>query len=58
MISESSQEVARGGRLRDSTRLHHRANAVHPENRLLTGIRKLARPQLKKFYGERVSSGS
>ena len=41
--------------VRDSARLHHRDQRLsRVENGLLTGIRKLARPKLKEYYGERL----
>lgn len=57
VISESLQEVARAAGLQSYEIPRDFIIETTPftlENGLLTGIRKLARPQLKKFYGERL----
>src|SRR5262249_46529223 len=56
-LSESLQDVARAARLQSYEIPRDFIVETTPftlENGLLTGIRKLARPQLKQHYGERL----
>ena len=56
-LSESLQEVAKAAGLQSYEIPRDFIIETTPwtlENGLLTGIRKLARPQLKKYYGERL----
>jgi fatty acid CoA ligase FadD9 len=57
VIGESLQEVAKTARLQSYEIPRDFIIETSPwtlENGLLTGIRKLARPQLKKYYGQRL----
>ncbi len=57
LLSDSLQEVAKAARLQSYEIPRDFIIETTPftlENGLLTGIRKLARPQLKKHYGERL----